>query len=156
LLIAGAGHVGKALSHLAKLIDFEVIVWDDRKELANQQNFPDADKILTGRMDRKPRNFKAGRNTFIVIATSSHQSDAALLKNFIRSGAGYIGMIGGKKKMAQIKRKFLENGWAIQEEWEKIYAPVGLEIHSKTVSEIAMSIAAQLIQVRYELNHNEQ
>lgn len=155
LLIAGAGHVGKALSHLAKLIDFEVIVWDNRKELANQHNLPDADKILTGRMDRKPRNFKAGRNTFIVIATSSHQNDAAVLKIFIRSGAGYIGMIGSKKKLAQIRGKFLENGWATQQEWEKIYSPVGLEIHSKTVPEIAVSIAAQLIQVRYELNHNK-
>ncbi len=154
LLIAGAGHVGKALADLAKMLDFNVIVWDERKNFANKKNFPDVSKIYTGKMNRKPRNFFADRNTFIVIVTPGHKNDVDVLKIFIGSDAGYIGMIGSKSKIKQIKNKFIDNGWANEKQWNKIYTPIGLNIHSKTVNEIAVSIAAELIKVRFELNHN--
>lgn len=154
LLIAGAGHVGKAVSQFAGLLDFEVIVWDERKEYANKENLPYANKILTGKMDTRPADFKVDRNTFVVIVTPGHKNDSAVLKSFIGSEAGYIGMIGSKKKIAQVKKKFLSNGWATKEQWDKVYTPIGLEIHSKTVPEIAVSIVAQLIKVRFELNQN--
>ncbi len=151
LIIAGAGHVGKAVSHLAKLLDFEVTVWDDRPEFANKTNLPDADKILSGKLDESIAKLKVAKDTYIVIVTRGHKNDAEVLRKFIGSDACYIGMIGSRRKIAQVCDTFLNNGWATIEQWEKIHTPIGLEIGSKTVQEIAVSIAAQLIQVRNEI-----
>ncbi len=151
LIIAGAGHVGKALSHLAKLLDFEVTVWDDRPEFANLTNLPDADKILSGKLVESLGNLTVSKDTFIVIVTRGHKNDAEVLRKFIGSDASYIGMIGSHRKIAQVCDTFLNNGWATIEQWEKIQTPIGLEIGSKTIQEIAVSIAAQLIQVRNEI-----
>ena len=153
LIIAGAGHVGKALSHLGKLLDFEVIVWDDRTEFANKTNLPDAGKILSGSTDESFENISVARDTFIVIATRGHKKDADVLRKLIFSNAGYIGMIGSRRKIMQVRDSFLKNGWATETLWDKIYTPIGLEIGSKTVQEIAVSIAAQLIQVRNQLKN---
>ncbi len=148
LIIAGAGHVGKALSHLAKLLGFEVTVWDDRPEFASKTNLPDADKILCGSLDETLGNLLIDRDSFIVIVTRGHKKDADVLRKFVWSGAGYIGMIGSHRKILQVRESFLDNGWATIGQWKKINAPIGLEIGSKTVQEIAVSIAAQLVQVR--------
>ncbi len=152
LIIAGAGHVGKALANMGKLLDFEVTVWDDRPEFANEENLPAADHILCGEMEKALGKIVPARDTFIVIVTRGHNNDSEVLKHFISSGAGYIGMMGSRKKVVQIRGHFLKNGWATQEQWEKVYTPIGLPIQSKTVQEIAVSIAAQLVQVRSQLN----
>lgn len=152
LIIAGAGHVGKALSHLGKLLDFEVTVWDDRGDFANKEKLPDADNVLSGNLEATLGKIKAGRDTFIVIVTRGHSQDADVLKLFIESKAGYIGMIGSRKKVAQVHQQFFKNGWATEEQWNKIRTPIGLKIGSKSVQEIAVSIAAELVQVRNELN----
>lgn len=152
LIIAGAGHVGKALAHMGKLLDFEVTVWDDRSDFANKQNLPDADNVLSGKLENSVATVNAKRDTFIVIVTRGHRQDSDVLKLFIGSEAGYIGMIGSRKKVAQVRQQFLKNDWATEEQWNKIHTPVGLKIGSKSVQEIAVSIAAELIQVRNELN----
>ena len=151
LIIAGAGHVGKALVHLGKLLDFEVIVWDDRHEFANGNNLPEADLILTGELNTALKDITPMQDTFIVIVTRGHKQDADVLKLFIDSDAGYIGMIGSRKKIAQVRDQFIGKGWATEERWSNIHAPIGLDIHSTSVQEIAVSIAAQLIQERYNL-----
>lgn len=153
LIIAGAGHVGKALSHLGKLLNFEVIVWDDRPEFANKTNLPEADKILCGQIDETLGNLHIDRDSFIVIVTRGHKNDADVLRKFIVSKAGYIGMIGSRRKIIQVRESFLKSGWATIDQWENIFTPIGLEIGSKTVQEIAVSIAAQLIQVRNHLKN---
>jgi len=153
LIIAGAGHVGKALAHFGKLLDFEVTVWDDRPEYANKGNLPDADKVLSGSLDESIGNIIADRDTFIVIVTRGHKKDSDVLRKFIGSDAGYIGMIGSRKKIVLVREVFLKNGWATAEQWAKIHTPIGLEIGSKTVQEIAVSIAAQLVQVRSQLKN---
>lgn len=156
LLITGAGHVGRALSHLGKLLDFEVIVWDDRSDYANKENIPDADQIISGTIYDSLDNFPVDKNTYIVIVTPGHKNDAEVLKTFIGSEAGYIGMIGSRNKISQVREKFLSQGWTTPEQWSKIYTPIGLEIHSKTVQEIAISIAAQLVLIRYQINQNHE
>ncbi len=148
LIIAGAGHVGKALSHLGKLLDFEVIVWDDRPEYANSEIFSDADKILAGSLEECFKNFHPQKDSYIVIATRGHKNDTDVLRHFMHSAAGYIGMIGSRNKIDQIHKSSVKEGWGTEKEWNKIHAPVGLKIGSKTVQEIAVSIAAQLIQAR--------
>ncbi len=152
LVIAGAGHVGKALSHFGKLLDFEVIVWDDREEYANRDNLPDADKIISGNVQNGLSDLNSNNDTFVVIVTRGHKNDSEVLKQVISSEAGYIGMIGSSKKVLQVREKSIGEGWATTAQWEKIHAPIGLKIGSETVEEIAVSIAAELIQVRSSLN----
>lgn len=152
LVIAGAGHVGKALSKFGKLLDFEVTVWDDREEYANKKNIPDADIIMSGEFNNTLGKVVPKPDTYIVIVTRGHKNDSEVLKKFIGSNAAYIGMIGSRSKIAQVKEQFIKEGWASTEQWDKIYSPIGLKINSKSVQEIAISIAAQLIQVRNQRN----
>lgn len=148
LVIAGAGHIGKALSHLGSLLDFEVIVIDDRAEYANRENLPDANHIMVDDVGRAMLAQEKSSDTYIVIATRGHKNDAGALKSCVGSKAAYIGMIGSARKIALMRKQFIEEGLATPEQWEAIHAPIGLEIHSKTVQEIAISIASQLIQNR--------
>jgi len=148
LIIAGAGHVGKAVSHLGKLLGFEVTVWDDRTEFANREALPDADQIVSGPFSEAAGKITVSPDSYLVIATRGHKNDAEVLKEWIGSEASYIGMIGSRTKIGLIREKFILNGWATLDQWNRIHSPIGLPIGSKTVQEIAVSIAAQLIQER--------
>lgn len=148
LIIAGAGHIGKALSLVGSMLDFEVTVIDDRPEFANHENIPLANHIVVDDIGKAIRRIDKRSDTFIVIVTRGHKDDGDALRACIDSDAAYIGMIGSKNKVALMLREFIEKGWATQEQWDKIYAPVGISIKSKTVEEIAISIAAQLVQVK--------
>jgi xanthine dehydrogenase accessory factor len=148
LIIAGAGHIGKALAHLGSMLGFDVTVIDDRLEYANFENIPDAGHIIVKDIGEAVQELKKNRDTYIVIVTRGHKDDAAALKPCIGSGLAYTGMIGSKKKIESIRMNFIVNGWATAEQWDEIYAPVGLDIKSQTVEEIAVSIAAQLVMVR--------
>jgi xanthine dehydrogenase accessory factor len=150
LVIAGAGHIGKSLSHLGNLLDFEVTVIDNRPEYANSENIPDADHIIVKDIGGAFNELKKDKNTFVVIVTRGHNDDASALKPCISSDLAYIGMIGSKNKIATMRKNFIENRWATAVQWNKIYAPVGIDIKSQTVEEIAISIAAQLVLVRNE------
>lgn len=148
LVIAGAGHVGKVMSHLGKILDFEVTVIDDRSEFANEENLPDADNIILEDVGKAMQEIEKNKDTYIVIVTRGHSNDAAALKPCIGSDAAYVGMIGSKAKIAKMHKDFIDNGWATEKTWSKIFSPIGLEIASKTVEEIGISIAAQLIMIR--------
>jgi len=148
LVIAGAGHIGKALAHLGNMLNFEVTVIDDRPEYANAENIPDASHILVNDIGEAMLELKKNDNTYIVIVTRGHKDDAAALKPCIGSDLAYTGMIGSKKKIASMRMNFIENRWATGKQWDKIHAPIGLDIKSQSVEEIAVSIAAQLILVR--------
>lgn len=148
LVIAGAGHIGQALAHLAKLLDFEVTVIDDRAEYANPQRFPEADALLISKVEPALRRFSISTDTYIVIVTRGHSQDAEALNACIRSQAAYIGMIGSRRKIALMREKFLAEGWASAEEFDRVHAPIGLPIGSTTVAEIAVSIAAELVHAR--------
>jgi xanthine dehydrogenase accessory factor len=148
LIIAGAGHVGKALAHLGSLLEFEVSVVDDRQEFANAQNIPDADHFLVREIGPALEALRIEPDAYIVIVTRGHNHDSEALKSCISSNAAYIGMIGSAHKVKVMKHKFLENSWATPEEWARVHTPIGIAIGSKTVQEIALSIAAQLVEVR--------
>jgi len=148
LVIAGAGHIGRALSHFGKILDFEVTVIDDRIEYANHENLPDAHHIIVKDIGEAMEKIRKKKDTFIVIVTRGHSADAMALKPCIGSEAVYVGMIGSKGKVAKIHTEFLQKQWATEEQWGKIHTPIGLDIKSKTVEEIAVSIAAELVLVR--------
>jgi xanthine dehydrogenase accessory factor len=148
LVIAGAGHIGAAVTHLGSRLEFEVTVIDDRPEFANPENLPDADSIINADIGRTMQEMDFGPDSYVVIVTRGHRHDGDALRACISSPAAYLGMIGSRRKIAAMRRQFLEEGWATAEQWGKIHAPIGLEIGSQTVEEIAVSIAAQLVAVR--------
>jgi len=149
LVIAGAGHIGRALAHLGALLGFGVTIIDDRPEFANTENVPDAKKILVDDIGKGIAEIEKTRDTFVVIVTRGHKDDAMALRSCIGTNLAYIGMIGSRKKIAAMRNDFISNGWATEEEWAQIYAPVGIDIKSQTIEEIAVSIAAQLVLVRH-------
>jgi xanthine dehydrogenase accessory factor len=148
LIIAGAGHIGKSLAHIGKLLDFDITVVDDRIEYANPENIPDADRFVVEDIGKALEEISKDHSTFVVIVTRGHNDDAKALRSCINSPAGYIGMIGSKTKIEQMHREFVDNGWATEDAWSAVHAPIGLEIKSQTVEEIAVSIAAELVLVR--------
>jgi xanthine dehydrogenase accessory factor len=151
LVIAGAGHIGQALSHLGSLLSFDVTVIDDRPGYANRERLPDADHIVVKDIGQAIRDFSISSDTFVVIVTRGHQHDAEALRQCISSDAAYIGMIGSIRKIELMRKKFLEEGWATLRQFNRVHAPIGININSKTVEEIAVSIAAQLVQVRSQI-----
>jgi len=148
LVIAGAGHVGKAVSQMGRFLGFDVTVIDDRSEFANRRNLPDADNIIVNDIGLAMSDIRKDKDTFIVIVTRGHSSDAEALRPCIGSGAAYVGLMGSKIKVAAMRAKFLGNKWATEEQWNEVHTPIGLEIGSQTVEEIAVSIAAQLVRVK--------
>jgi len=148
LIIAGAGHISKALTQVAGMLDFDITVIDDRREFANSGNVPFANHIIADDIGKTVARIDKGRDTYIVIVTRGHKDDRNALKACIDSDAAYIGMIGSKNKVAIMRREFIEKGWATQVQWDRIFAPVGIDINSITVEEIAVSIAAQLVQIK--------
>jgi xanthine dehydrogenase accessory factor len=148
LLIVGAGHVGRALAHYGTRLGFEVTVIDDRAEYARRERFPEADSLVVGEIGRETEAFPVTPDTYVVIVTRGHSHDAEALRALIRSPAAYIGMIGSRHKVALMKERFLSAGWATPGEWDRIHTPIGLKIGSRSVEEIAISIAAELVQVR--------
>jgi xanthine dehydrogenase accessory factor len=123
-------------------------VIDDRNEFANKGNLPDADHIIVRDIGEAMQEIEKNSNTYIVIVTRGHSNDAEALKPCLGSDARYIGMIGSRAKTAKLHNNFVRNNWATEEQWSRIFTPIGLEIGSKTVEEIAISIAAQLVLVR--------
>jgi xanthine dehydrogenase accessory factor len=148
LIIAGAGHIGRALTHLGNLLDFEVTVIDDREEFANAINIPDADHIIVKDIGEAMQELEKGKNTYVVIVTRGHKDDASAVRPCIGKDLAYTGMIGSKNKISAMRINFIEKGWTTNAQWEKIHAPVGIAIKSQTVEEIAISIAAELVLVR--------
>lgn len=158
LVIAGAGHIGQAVAHLGHRLNFKIIVIDDRKEFANQARLPEADIIISGDIAEALRNYPITPSSYIVIVTRGHAHDAAALREVILSRAGYIGMIGSRKKIALMREKFIKEEWSSPEQFDKVFAPIGIPIPSQSIEEIAVSIAAQLIEARHrnKLKQEEQ
>ncbi len=151
LVIAGAGHVGQAVSHIGHLLDFEVTVIDDRPEFANKDMVPEADYIIVKDIGKAVAEFRKTADTYLVIVTRGHSHDAVALKACITSDVAYIGMIGSGRKIALMREKFIDSGWATASQFDRVFAPIGIDIQSKTVQEIAVSIAAELVKVRNQV-----
>ena len=147
LLIAGAGHVGQALCHLGKWLGFDIAIVDDRTDFASEERLPEADEIIIGDIAEELRKYPVDHLTYAVIVTRGHQHDEEALHSVVESNARYVGLIGSRRKIKLIYDDLRDAGIP-EERLAKVYAPIGLDINSKTVPEIAVSIAAQLIQVR--------
>jgi xanthine dehydrogenase accessory factor len=149
LVILGAGHVGKALSKVARFSGFKVTVVDDRGEYANRDNIPDADETIVIDFEKVLSKVSVDKNTYIVVATRGHNHDLDALKVALGTEARYIGLLGSKRKKALLLKTLKEEGFA-QRDIDRVITPVGLSISSVTPEEIAISIMAQIIKHRRE------
>jgi len=147
VLIFGAGHIAVCVSKLAKMVGFKVTVIDSRKEFASQDKFPEADKIIIESIDKALQHIKITPSTYIIIVTRGHLQDQEVLASVIESDAAYIGMVGSRKKNATVFQHLEEQGISAQE-LKKVHAPIGMDIGAQTPEEIAVSIMAEIIQVR--------
>ncbi len=147
VLIFGAGHIATCVSKLAKTVGFKVTIIDDREEFANKDRFPEADEIVTEDIERALTHIKINPSTYIVIVTRGHLQDQEVLASVIKSKAAYLGMIGSRKKNATVFQHLEEQGIS-QEELDKVHAPIGIDIKAQTPEEIAVSIIAEIIQVK--------
>jgi len=148
LLIAGGGHIGQALALQANLVGFDITVIDDRSEFTDPALFPEGTKTRCGDIPEQLAAGNIANDTYIVIVTRGHKLDAEALEACIHTPAAYIGMIGSKRKVALIRKSFIESGLATEEEFDQVFTPIGLDIGAVTVPEIAASITAELIAVR--------
>lgn len=156
LIVAGAGHVGQALAHLGTLLEFEVTVIDDRPEFANRERFPEVDHIIVDDIGKAIEHLPKTSDSFFVIVTRGHSKDAEALRACIGTDAAYIGMIGSSRKIALMRKNFIEQGWATSSQFDRVHAPIGIDIQSKTVQEIAVSIAAELVLIRNTTQGSEE
>jgi xanthine dehydrogenase accessory factor len=147
IVIVGAGHIAAPLAAIAKLLDFDVSVLDDRPEYANRERFPSADHILVGPYRETVASLLADRDTYIVLVTRGHVHDLACLEEVITSPAAYIGMIGSKRRVRTVLERARAHG-VDPDRLRPLHAPIGLDIGSQSPAEIAVAIAAEIISVR--------
>lgn len=147
LLILGAGHVAREVAYYAKPLDFQVTVIDDRESYALPEFFPGAQAVICSDFATGINNYKPNGDTYVVIATWSHQTDADCLIDVLNFSAKYVGMLGSSKKVSTIKNKLREAGHSAQN-IERLRAPIGINISAQTPSEIAISILAEIISIR--------
>ncbi len=148
LLVLGGGHVGQAVAAGAGPVGFEVVVIDDRPEFTRPELFPPGTTLRCGDIEKEVACFPFAEDTYVVIVTRGHRHDDEALAACLGKSAAYIGMIGSRRKVAMMREGFVESGRATAEELDRVYAPIGLDLGSVTVPEIAASIVAQLIAVR--------
>jgi xanthine dehydrogenase accessory factor len=144
LLIVGGGHVGQAVGNWAVDLDFEVTVVDDRAEYVTRERFPRATELLSGDVADVLRNVEVTPDTYCLIVTRGHNHDEEALYHLIDRGARYVGMIGSRRKIKLIFDDLGAEGVS-PELLSRVFAPVGIDIGSQTVPEIAVSILAELI-----------
>lgn len=147
LYVFGGGHVSSQIVPLASKVGFKVVVVEDRMEFADPKRFPGAEGVycypMNGVMERLP----VDESSYIVIVTRGHLNDKTVLAQALKTRARYIGMIGSRRKKAMIFERLLEEGFT-QKDLDRVYAPIGLDIGAETPEEIAVSIVAEIIQVR--------
>jgi xanthine dehydrogenase accessory factor len=147
LLVVGGGHVGKAVAHLARWLNFRVAVSDDRVEFCTPEANPDADLFLPVPMTDIPQQIKITPQTYIVLTTRGVAVDVAGLPGLIDSPAAYLGVIGSKRRWMMTRKAMLEAGIA-EEKLQRVVSPIGLELNAETPEEIAVSIMAEIIMLR--------
>lgn len=145
--IFGGGHISKSLSKVLTLAGFATFVVDDREAFASRERFPEASEVYAGEYEEIFPKLGIGETGFIVIVTRGHRDDMRVLKLALDTPARYIAMIGSKRKVLGVARE-LEKQGAPRAAFDRLHAPMGLDIGAVTPEEIAISVAAEAIAVR--------
>ena len=147
LVVIGAGHVGKAVVHLAKWLGFRVAVCDDRAEFCTPEVTPDADAYYPVTMDKLPDQIKIDKRAILILTTRGSSVDAAGIAPLLDSAASYIGVIGSRRRWATTVKALKEKGIS-EEKIARVHSPIGLELQAETPEEIAISILAEVMMVK--------
>ena len=150
LVVIGAGHVGKAVAHLAHWLGFRVAVNDDRAEFCTPEAVPDADEYYPCPMADLPTQLAITPWTYLVLTTRGMDVDVQGLPALLDTPAAYLGVIGSKRRWAEARKQLLEAGMA-EEKMARVHTPIGLDIHAETPEEIAVSILGEIIALRNEV-----
>jgi len=144
VVVFGAGHVGSAIAHAAGAAGFRVVVVDDRPEFADPARFPSATQVVAAPVAAALAQISITAHDAVVIATRGHRHDAAILERVAPSGAGYVGLLGSRRKQAVVTKALREAGVPAAA-LERVHVPIGLPIGAETPEEIAVSVPAELI-----------
>ncbi|HEX5807026.1 MAG TPA: XdhC family protein, partial [Anaerolineales bacterium] len=147
IVVIGAGHVGKAVVHLAKWLGFRVAVSDDRAEFCNPESTPGADAYYPVEMGKLPEHLKIDRRTYIIITSRGSSVDALGLPSLLQSDAAYVGVIGSRRRWLTTVKALKDKGVA-EERIAKVHSPMGLELNAETPEEIAISIMAEILMLK--------
>lgn len=147
LVICGGGHIALPLAKIGEMLDFDVTVIDDRPEFANSERFSMAKQILCESFDTALEKVSDTENTYYVIITHGHKDDRLCLSKILKRRFAYVGMIGSRRKVAVVMEQLESEGYS-KELLDQVYAPIGLRIGAQSPAEIAVCIAAQIIEVR--------
>ena len=145
LVLMGGGHIARALAPLAKTLQYRLFVVDDRPEFANKERFPEAEEVAVADYAHGLDSFTITRNAAIVVATRGHSFDDVAVEEAARSPAGYVGLLGSRRKVILIFEELLRRGIPL-ERVKEIHSPIGLDIRARTPEEIAVSVMAEIIQ----------
>ena len=147
LIVVGAGHIAVPLVRYARILGFETTVIDDRERFANRERFPDADEIVVDDFRAAIARQEITPWTYLVLVTRGHEHDEATLRHVVDSPAPYIGMIGSRRRVLLVFQRLAAEG--VPEHFiDRIYAPIGLDIGGRWPEEIALAIAAEMVNVR--------
>jgi xanthine dehydrogenase accessory factor len=146
-LVVGAGHIGRSLARFADFLDFHVVVLDDRDDFASEERLPEADRVICDDYEVALNDFPIDANTTIVLVTRGHKQDELSLRRCLGRGAGYLGMIGSKRRTTAVLQHLRDEGFP-DEDLAKVRTPIGLDIGAETPEEIAISIMAEVIMLR--------
>ncbi len=147
LVIVGAGHIAQPLAVLGKLINFEVVVIDDRPQYANAGRFPQADRVIAAPFRPTLHDWPVDADTYFVLVTRGHSYDVDSLLEVLDSPARYIGMIGSKRRIRAVFDLLEREQGIPREKFERVYAPIGLDIGAESPAEIAVCIIAEIVKV---------
>ena len=147
LLIVGAGHIAVPLARLASVLEFETIVVDERADFANRERFPTADEVYARPFEEFLDEYEVDERTHVVLVTRAHRFDELALRRLLGSPAPYIGMIGSRRRVHIVYGTLLAEGFT-PEQFARVYAPIGLDIGARTPAEIAIAIAAEIVDLR--------
>ena len=145
--VFGCGHVAQELVPVLEHVGFRCVALDDRPEFANERVMRGAEKVLLVDFENIGASVTIGPEDYICIMTRGHAYDTVVQAQALRTPACYIGVIGSKAKTAGVQRQLREQGFT-DEDFKRITTPIGLDIKAETPAEIAISIAAQMIEVR--------
>ena len=147
LYLFGAGHISQSTAAMAKMLGFRVVVIDPRPEYNNIDRFPDADSLIAEEYDSAFSKLNVDDDSYIIIYTPGHVLDEQCLEFAVSTKARYIGMIGSKKKVIDVRERLSQKGVPPQQ-LDRVHAPIGIGIGAETPEEIAISILAEIIKVK--------
>ncbi len=151
--IIGGGHVGFAVSKIMSLLDFYVVVMDERQNVFTMEQNNYAHRKLVCKFEEAGKYIREGDLSYVVIVTPMHKSDKAALKSVIDKNVKYLGMMGSKRKVKTVFESLITEG-VDPAKLERVHTPIGLEIQANTPEEIAVSIAAEIIGIKNKSSFN--